>query len=381
MAADIVLTDITNGNLNIGNDWEGTGVFDVLIGAVNKNIESQYNKGRITGSDYANVYLGSIQAVLQQSMEYVLREKVTEAQVAGLEKDLELKSYDLINVKPKELALMDKELLVKQQELELRKTEANRLKDTTEAELEKQWGYAVTRSVDGELVLGATTGLGAIDKELELKTKTIALQEYELVELKPAELAIREKEIELKTTEADRMKNVTEAELEKQWGYDVTRVAGELVLGAATGLGAIDKNIALQEYELTQLKPKELALREKELELRTTEVTRVKGTTEAELEKQWGYNVTRDVNDELVLGATTGTGAIDKELELKTKQISVMEKDIVLKDAQKALVYTETIGKDKEVAMMGMDNVMKLREASKAGNTNYVYVPAYKETV
>ena len=233
MAIDIILADITNGDLNVTHDWEGTGVFDVLIGAVNKNIESQYAKGRITGSDYATVYLGSIQAVLQQSMEYVLREKVTEAQVAGLEKDLELKTYELANIKPKELALMDKELLVKQQELELRKTESNRMKDTTEAELEKQWGYNVTRSVDGELVLGSTTG----------------------------------------------------------------------------------------------------------------------------------------------------AGAIDKELELKAKQITAIEKDIVLKDAQKALVYTETIGKDKEVAMMGMDNVMKLREASKAGNTNYVYAPAYKETV
>ena len=82
MAADILLTDITNGSLDGNNDWTGTGVFDVLMSAVNKNIESQYMKNRITGSDYATVYLGSIQAVLQQSMEYALREKLVAEQIS-----------------------------------------------------------------------------------------------------------------------------------------------------------------------------------------------------------------------------------------------------------------------------------------------------------
>ena len=88
MATDIVVTDITNGSLDLNNDWTGTGIFDVLMSAVNKNIESQYLKNRITGSDYANVYLGSIQAVLQQSMEYTLREKLVEA-------DIELKASQI----------------------------------------------------------------------------------------------------------------------------------------------------------------------------------------------------------------------------------------------------------------------------------------------
>ena len=121
---------------------------------------------------------------------------------------------------------------------------------------------------------------------------------------------------------------------------------------------------------------KEILIKEKELELKTTESNRVRDTTEAELEKQWGYSVTRDINDELVLGATTGTGVIDKELELKTKQISVMEKEILLKDAQKSLAYTERVGKDKEVASMGLDNVLKLREAERVNSSTYVYQPA-----
>ena len=68
------LSEITNGSL-IDNEWDGTGVFDKLIDAVNKNIEAQYSKGRITGNDYANVYLGSMQSVIAQSVQYVLQEK------------------------------------------------------------------------------------------------------------------------------------------------------------------------------------------------------------------------------------------------------------------------------------------------------------------
>jgi hypothetical protein len=77
--ADILLSDLTNAT--DGND--GTGIFDKLMVAVENHIQEQYDDGRITGSDYATVYLGSLQAVLQQSMAFVLQE-----QKAGLEADL-----------------------------------------------------------------------------------------------------------------------------------------------------------------------------------------------------------------------------------------------------------------------------------------------------
>ena len=79
MATDIVVSDITNGSLDANGDWVGTGIFDVLMSAVNKNIESQFNKGRIAGADYATAYIGAMNAVLAQSIEYVMKEKVSEA--------------------------------------------------------------------------------------------------------------------------------------------------------------------------------------------------------------------------------------------------------------------------------------------------------------
>ena len=192
---DIQITDVTTGAIN------GTGVFDKLMSTVKAHIAEEYDKGRIKGQDYATVYLGSIQSVLQQSIEYVLREKMTEAQIAGIEKETELKEYDLTSIKPKELE-------IKQKELELRTTESNRMRDMTEAELEKQWGYSVTRNLDGELVLGATIGTGVIDKEILLKEEQKALAYTERIG-KDKEVASMGLDNIIKLREADRVNNST----------------------------------------------------------------------------------------------------------------------------------------------------------------------------
>jgi len=116
MATDIVVTDITNGNLDSNNDWVGTGIFDVLMNAVSKNIDSQYLKGRITGSDYANVYLGAMQTVMAQSVEYVMKEKVSEAQVDNMVSDTGFKDREITVTElngQKQRALMDEELRLK----------------------------------------------------------------------------------------------------------------------------------------------------------------------------------------------------------------------------------------------------------------------------
>lgn len=77
--ADLIFSELTNAT--DGDD--GTGTFDKLMQAVERHIIEQFDEGRITGSDYATVYLGSVQAVLQQSLAYLLEE-----QKAGKEADL-----------------------------------------------------------------------------------------------------------------------------------------------------------------------------------------------------------------------------------------------------------------------------------------------------
>ena len=79
---------ITNATLTQGssltvtnNVVTGTGAFDDLMEAVNIHLEAQFNLGRITGSDYATVYLGAMQAALQNSVAFVMGLEKTNAEV------------------------------------------------------------------------------------------------------------------------------------------------------------------------------------------------------------------------------------------------------------------------------------------------------------
>ena len=74
---DIEIEDLVNGSL-ISNVWTGTGVFDTLVNAVNENIKGEYQQGRLTGTDYATVYLGSMQSVISESIRFLLeKDKAT----------------------------------------------------------------------------------------------------------------------------------------------------------------------------------------------------------------------------------------------------------------------------------------------------------------
>lgn len=66
---------------NITNPTQ-TGVFDKIMEAIDYHIDKQFLANRITGGDYANVYLGSIQAALQQSMQYTLQAPLLELQAS-----------------------------------------------------------------------------------------------------------------------------------------------------------------------------------------------------------------------------------------------------------------------------------------------------------
>jgi hypothetical protein len=68
---DITISDVTNATAT--ND--GTGAFDVLMSAVELRIEQQFKKQRLSATDFATVYLGAMQSVLQQSIQFALTQE------------------------------------------------------------------------------------------------------------------------------------------------------------------------------------------------------------------------------------------------------------------------------------------------------------------
>ena len=86
--------EFSNGYINTTDpeqpEWQGTGIFDELIKAINGNIKVQFDSGRIKGTEYADVYLGSLQTAMSEAMKFMLVKDLTE-------KDIELKEVEIAN--------------------------------------------------------------------------------------------------------------------------------------------------------------------------------------------------------------------------------------------------------------------------------------------
>jgi hypothetical protein len=78
----IPITEVTEGTL------AGQGVFDKLMATVTVHLSEQYRSNRITGAEYASVYLGAVQSAMQHSISFVLGEQQAELAVRQLEDSL-----------------------------------------------------------------------------------------------------------------------------------------------------------------------------------------------------------------------------------------------------------------------------------------------------
>ena len=96
MTKIVDINDFSNGSIDNSNPqdpkWEGTGVFDIIMKAANENIKIQNQTSRITGAEYAEVYLGTMQSAISEAMRFLLNKDQST-------KDLEVKqaNIDLLN--------------------------------------------------------------------------------------------------------------------------------------------------------------------------------------------------------------------------------------------------------------------------------------------
>jgi hypothetical protein len=62
----------TNADLTAAT-LEGSGTFDTIMRAINAHLKNEFDKSRITGAEYAKVYLGSMEAALGNSVQFLLQ--------------------------------------------------------------------------------------------------------------------------------------------------------------------------------------------------------------------------------------------------------------------------------------------------------------------
>lgn len=103
-------------------------------------------------------------------------------------------------------------------------------------------------------IVSPTQGAGVFDVLME-KVETRIQEQYDAGRIKGSEFAtvyvqaldsVLGKAVQFVLEKDKRAAEamIAEATVEKQWGYDVTTVAGDLVMGASTGNGMVDQQIA-----------------------------------------------------------------------------------------------------------------------------------------
>lgn len=97
------ITPLTIEQLSDGSA-SGTGAFDVLMGSLRNHLDIEYNKNRLRGPEYSQVYLGALQAVLQQATAFLLTKDkaaneaaLVEAQTLKIAAEVELLAQQKLN--------------------------------------------------------------------------------------------------------------------------------------------------------------------------------------------------------------------------------------------------------------------------------------------
>jgi len=151
----VVIEPITNEDLTT-KVVDGTGIFDELMTAANAHLSAQWDMERITGTQYAEVYLGQLTAVLQQAVTFLIEKDKTylnnlliNAQIELANKQIELADKELEKA-DKEIELLDKQIELQELNKELIaqkvKTEKAQISDTVD-------GVPVTGVIGAQIAL------------------------------------------------------------------------------------------------------------------------------------------------------------------------------------------------------------------------------------
>lgn len=176
----IDITDVTTGII------DGDGVLDKLLSTMTEHLTAQYEKRRITGVEYATLYLGAYQATLQQALTLTLAKetqayeiknldweaKLKEAQYNLAVKQLEIATYELTDKAPAEVSNLVKQGLNTDKQTEL--YERKRL--TEVAQLDGT-GILSGSVLDSQKVLLAAQTLG-LEKDAKQKVAKLMLDTW-----------------------------------------------------------------------------------------------------------------------------------------------------------------------------------------------------------
>lgn len=184
----IELEDLTKGDIS------GTGVFDTLMRSVNDHLSSQYAASRITGSDYADIYLGSLNSVLSQATNFLLGKEQLNKQLLLLDKQIEIaeKNSELVaaqirkmdadtEVSIKQLSLMDEQIAQAVEQTKLITQQTQQVIKSMEMTDEQILKLRADTSLVNQQVINTTNQNTTITKQQEKLDKENAVLAQKLI--------------------------------------------------------------------------------------------------------------------------------------------------------------------------------------------------------
>ena len=278
--APVALTtaDLTTGAI------DGNGVFDVLMQSLNAHFEAQHKKGRITGADYAQAYIGATTGALGTAVQFLLgrdqaywqaqlaqmQARVAEANVAAAALQVEATRAEVINAR------------------------ANALTSQTQ--------YALTK-------MKLTTEAISIEQLEAVVAKT----EYETLNLLPKEGVRLDKQIEIATSEIS--KSVAQVD---QLLYQTTNILPSQNAG-------LTKDNAIKDYQLSDVLTAQVAGVLEDTQSKVYNRTFILPATLDNINEQIEGNRAKTLDTRR--DATTVVGSVGVQKDLQKEQITSYKRD------------------------------------------------------
>jgi hypothetical protein len=176
----VVLADLTQGKLT------GDGVFDVLMKTMKLHLEGEFKLNRIKGPEYATVYLGSLEPVLNSALAFLLGKDKAALEAQLIEKQILLAEAEIAKANAQLLGIQAQTALTEQQLLNLQAElviiQANALKVPAEIDLLEaktaQTNQETANLVSQKLQIEAQTAqvtqqtLNLVSQELQIDAQT-----------------------------------------------------------------------------------------------------------------------------------------------------------------------------------------------------------------
>lgn len=305
----------------------GTGVFDVLMATNCLHIQDEYAKNRIRGPEYAQVYIGALQATLAASVDYLHRSKMLGIEISNQEKQGELTDAQ-IQLVLSQARQVTTEVDVKLP-VEVASIQANTL--LTETQKGKITEELTLIPLQGNLL---TAQSGQVSAETLLTNKQTDRVNAELAKI-PVEIELLTKQV----TNAESQNllisaQITSAELQNTKVPKEIAILEKQVLQADAQISLINAQQDQLVKETTTKLPIEVLNLQKQGDqvLAQTSLTTAQSAQVVEQTKKFPYEI--EEIQSRIANTSKQNLLLEKDYELRMGQLALQVKQLALSDAE-----------------------------------------------